>query len=330
MGTDIHLFVERRKAPGMPWETIAVMTQCSWCDGSGNSARGEVCFKCNGRGEAPGYDDRNYDVFAILGNVRNGRGFAGIKTGDGFEPISDKRGFPSDMSEFLQQLVLAKSMEPDGGYPDDHEFSWESLNAKYGSGWFGDHSWSWVTLRELLKYDWTRLSTHYGEVSPREFYDWQKTWNVGISETAKRVRAICGDESADATIPIGAPASYHGQVSGQLIRKVSPDTMSKIVACCVFNPEKDPQDMLGQEAPVSYEFTEECIAAASAEYLTYQELLAWANGSKRREGRIYIFAPIAFRTTHAEDAGRFHSVFIPALTKVGDPDNVRLVFGFDS
>jgi len=30
--------------------------------------------------------NRNYDLFAILANVRNGHGFAGIKTGGGIRP----------------------------------------------------------------------------------------------------------------------------------------------------------------------------------------------------------------------------------------------------
>ena len=41
-------------------------------------------------------DHRNYDTFAVLADVRNGYGFAGCDTGDGFEPISEPKGFPSD------------------------------------------------------------------------------------------------------------------------------------------------------------------------------------------------------------------------------------------
>ena len=36
-------------------------------------------------------DTRDYDWFSVLANVRNGRGFSGIKTGDGFSFISEPR-----------------------------------------------------------------------------------------------------------------------------------------------------------------------------------------------------------------------------------------------
>ena len=44
------------------------------------------------------YGDRNYNLFAILANVRNGTAFAGCKTGEGFNPISNPKGVPSDAS----------------------------------------------------------------------------------------------------------------------------------------------------------------------------------------------------------------------------------------
>jgi len=39
---------------------------------------------------------RNYDWFSILADVRNGRGFAGVKTGDGFDVIAQPRGVPKN------------------------------------------------------------------------------------------------------------------------------------------------------------------------------------------------------------------------------------------
>jgi hypothetical protein len=81
MGCDIHIFAEV-KIEGK-WEVVK-----------------EKVFK--------GYQDeptsepfgfRSYDTFAILANVRNGRGFAGVKTGEGFIPISEPKGLPDDVSE---------------------------------------------------------------------------------------------------------------------------------------------------------------------------------------------------------------------------------------
>ena len=69
------------------------------------------------------YPGRNYDEFAILADVRNGSGFAGVDTGDLYEPIAAPKGIPDDCSD----EVL-----------DDYE------------GWGADaHSASWLTLKEL-------------------------------------------------------------------------------------------------------------------------------------------------------------------------------------
>lgn len=118
MGCDIHLFTERRI--GDRWHL----------------QREEV------------YDGRNYDLFGILANVRNGRGFAGIKTGLGFEPIDDPRGTPKDASpEYLKELET----------------------------WGADaHSHSYFTLRELLDYDWTQTTGKTGWVTLREFERWAR------------------------------------------------------------------------------------------------------------------------------------------------------------
>lgn len=74
------------------------------------------------------YDGRNYNLFAMLADVRNGRGFAGVYTGEGFNPIADPKGAPSDMSSEIKSAC------------------------EY---WEGDgHSHSWFTVKELLDYDW--------------------------------------------------------------------------------------------------------------------------------------------------------------------------------
>ncbi len=69
---------------------------------------------------------RNYQLFAVLANVRNGFGFAGTPTGEAVKPISEPRGLPRDF---------------EGG--TDHE----SLQI-----WMGYHSHSWLTGEEML--DW--------------------------------------------------------------------------------------------------------------------------------------------------------------------------------
>ncbi|MEA3440176.1 MAG: hypothetical protein U9R58_07830 [Chloroflexota bacterium] len=95
--------------------------------------------------ELPEY--RNYWAFAVLADVRNGYGFAGFSTGDPITPISEPRGLPDDMSTELQYKLE---------HADDCDYN-EWI-------WFGNHSFSWVTLRELLDYDLDAPLTQRGMV----------------------------------------------------------------------------------------------------------------------------------------------------------------------
>lgn len=87
---------------------------------------------------------RSYNTFAVLANVRNGVGFAGIKTGNGFVPIAEPRGYPegfkitgSDTHQYKEYV------DP---YPEDREED-EDIGE-----WMGDHSHSFLTLAELEVY----------------------------------------------------------------------------------------------------------------------------------------------------------------------------------
>ncbi len=72
-------------------------------------------------GELTDFEDRNYQFFAILANVMNP-----IRSTVPFGYIVQPRGFPEDMSEELQSDGLLLS----------------------------GHDPGWVTLRELLDFDW--------------------------------------------------------------------------------------------------------------------------------------------------------------------------------
>lgn len=109
------------------------------------------------------YTGRNYRLFAFLADVRNGRGFAGVDTGDRVEPIAEPRGVPADASE-----------------------GW----AKYVEGWGGDlHSTSWFTLAELKAADWDRRIIQRGVLSESEylrikesgFAEHPQSWSGGVS-----------------------------------------------------------------------------------------------------------------------------------------------------
>lgn len=123
MGTDIHMFIEKKCKYGDNkgrWVLASPMTINSYRDDT---------LPIQDRVEPMEvFDDRDYDLFAMLANVRNGRGFAGIVTGEGFKSISSPKGLPQDISNDL------------GRYAEDYY----------------EHSGSYLTLKELLEY--TELS----------------------------------------------------------------------------------------------------------------------------------------------------------------------------
>lgn len=95
------------------------------------------------------YHNRNYDLFAILAGVRNGSGFAGSVTGEGFTPISPPRGIPDDASAYYRHKV-----------------------DEYG---VDGHSHSWVTLKELHAFDWHgQRSRLRGVLSSSEYQQFKR------------------------------------------------------------------------------------------------------------------------------------------------------------
>ena len=129
-------------------------------------------------------DPRSYNTFAMLANVRNGRGFAGIKTSDGFPYIHEPRGLPADLKEPSHMSLVEVEESGDNVDGDDDEESednddtsvrvnkdhlvaawdWDGnevaiesekasrvryLKEDSSRMWLGDHSHSWCTLTEL-------------------------------------------------------------------------------------------------------------------------------------------------------------------------------------
>jgi len=128
MGTDIHMAVET--FDGERW-----VSATEFADEYGEgyfSPKSEV------------YGGRNYALFSILAGVRNGRGFAGVKTGDGFNVIAEPRGVPDDASSEV--------------------FKWMSQ---------GDHTPSWLTVAEMMAFDWTQTTTLQGVVTLKEWARWK-------------------------------------------------------------------------------------------------------------------------------------------------------------
>lgn len=118
MGTDIHFFVEQRNENGR-WQAAS----------------------------SEGVDrvGRNYTLFGLLADVRNGRGFAGCDIGDRVEPLFANRGIPNDLSP----EVLA-----------EHD-SW---------GGYDIHSHTWASLQELENVAWDEIKiVHRGYVSAKVY-----------------------------------------------------------------------------------------------------------------------------------------------------------------
>lgn len=102
------------------------------------------------------YGDRNYLVFAVLGDVRNGYGFAGVKTFNPVEPITRGRGLPEGVTDEALACL-------------SHE-----------------HSTSWCTLEEVLTYDWHQPMWEEGWCDLKEYAEFIRTgrpssWCGGVS-----------------------------------------------------------------------------------------------------------------------------------------------------
>lgn len=139
----------------------------------------KTCYWCKGTKKVSEevYEGRSYDLFAILANVRNGRGFAGCKTGDGFVPMTDDRGIPEDVSDEGREYL-----------------------GRYG----GDgHSHTYMTLAEILTYDWEQVTWKEGVVSPIAFKEW--------ADRGKK----------------GYPTSYSGGVGGANVVMIEPELMEE-------------------------------------------------------------------------------------------------------
>jgi len=118
------------------------------------------------------YFGRNYDVFGMLADVRNGIGFAGINLGDGFEPIDEPRGVPVDAGE--RWLSYVEEWDCDG-----HSHGYFYLKE----------------LKELLTNGYFDKETkHRGIVSLQEYREMEtrgggrpSSWSIDISGPGIRI-----------------------------------------------------------------------------------------------------------------------------------------------
>ena len=148
MGCDIHLRIEKRVGGSQ------------WCN---------VPWTCEDHRKWPmeqpdqdavempdSLDGRNYNLFAILADVRQ-------KTwGERLEPIAQPRGIPRDSPLYSEEYA---DIEP----------------------WIGDHSFSYVTLKELQDYPWQDPYRYTAWVSKEQAEQFAldgkqpKSWAGGMS-----------------------------------------------------------------------------------------------------------------------------------------------------
>lgn len=172
MGTDIHLWAQSRGrylSGGVErvgeWERVnppPKFRALPWEVQDGKKALDEVDGREAAQWALRWYDARNYRVFAMLADVRNGFGFAGCPTGDRIEPIAGARGWPDDLGD------LAWVARAD-----------EDYHIADGDVYPGDHTASWLTLRELDAYDWTAGSRRCGVISFEQFAQRKLTGETG-------------------------------------------------------------------------------------------------------------------------------------------------------
>lgn len=342
MGTDIHLEAELQLDDGT-WERIPHMPETCWSCGTFDRETGtyrnatgmkhvfcrreemlpddvileerdewvrlermETCGHCNGTKltHPQFFKDRNYDVFAILGNVRNGYGFAGTPTSTGFEPISDCRGLPEDLSPQVLVHMSRIGYTIEGGRPEysgeDEETDdlYEELERERDGYWsLGDHSFSHLLLSEIEEYDWDRAVIKEGWVDPGEFERFRRE---------------------------GQPRSWAGGVAGGSVEHISDTEMGHRI---------DTGDIVFEEDEVEdFSFAGRKYSTSLQRAMGDWDLPEGSVGAQIRE-RNSIYCLIKWPVHYRECVGAefWQQVeHLKALAPEGDLNRVRLVFGFDS
>jgi hypothetical protein len=269
MGCDIHLVVERRNGDGR-WQRVLPPPEAydPWLKEMAEKEPNDRYY--SDRVKYVWYNDRNYNLFAILADVRNGFDF---------KPIAQPRGLPDDLSEEVNALA-----NPSDDDDDSNDI------------WLGDHSHSWLTVRELLDYDWEQATMEGGWVDPWNFELWRQRGE-------------------------GKPDAWCGGVSGGSIEHISPREMAHKIDSGDIQWE-GPETTTGSWDGRKY-------SDSLSRSMKTWGLPKGSVGAAIAEGRHY-YCYVEWKMTYRDAAGRFHEQVLPVLRGLGDPDDVRIVFGFDS
>lgn len=289
MGCDIHFYVEFKKDGKWTYYDHEAKYVTS-VDEDGYRNKSEDWY------DSPMDVGRSYNLFSILADVRNGQGFAGVDTGDGFVPISPPRGVPNDISpEVMKEYVCV--LGSDEYYTQDTFERWIASgcskrideNTVTGPDW---HSESWLTVYELEKYDWNQVTKLRGWVDPDNFLAFRKN---------------------------GSPKEWCGAISGAKVEHVSNQQMTKLLNTgeIQFVDSEGSRDrkyttslqrtMKGWNLPAGSVGD----SMASETYPRHYTLVEWTR-------------------TYRDCCKHFVEKTIPALKELGDPSSVRIVFWFDN
>ncbi|MEF2280092.1 hypothetical protein V3W47_17505 [Deinococcus sp. YIM 134068] len=147
MGTDIHESYEVRE--GGRWVERVFQPPA---DFHRMTARERAAYF-----DHPARLTRNYALFAILADVRNG--VADVPGSTFFPTIAPPRGLPADVSPKIR-----RASRDLGDGEEDEEWG---------------YSHSWFTLRELLEYDWERRVVRLGVVNAAEYARFRREGRPG-------------------------------------------------------------------------------------------------------------------------------------------------------
>ena len=221
MGTDIHMAAEVRE--NGKWRLVTECVFPHYDYFKSDTEKGKWELRISDERTFRPYDDRNYDLFAMLADVRNGTGFAGCITGEHINPISEPKGYPEDMCDALKSDI------------DEH--LWDSKEYGKRPHLSNEHSGSYLTLKELLEYDWQQTHRTIGFLSQK-----------GYAESIYRGKR---------------PETWCGDIGGGRVKKVSEEDMKRIIeGTYPVDPEKEyyvqcvfPGQTYAEKAGEFYELT---------------------------------------------------------------------------
>ncbi len=155
------------------------------------------------------------------------------------------------------------------------------------------HSESWLTLPEILAFDWSLVSTHYGVIPMRPSDEYFPT---------KYTQSYAAWRHADPRI---APTSYSGGIGGPSIVVIS---------------EAEADRMLSDDIVHAEMSTEQLKAMLNGD----------ADGSALVPSGKRYYVRVSWTETYRESASDFLEFVDTFLKPLGDPERIRIVFGFDS